>query len=356
MNFHDIQVTNDFLSDIVKNNQYNETIIDYYKLLSEGENLNLSSKMDSIENCNQFWHLDKYEQQKVKDFKRTNLCKDKFCNNCKKVKQASRMTQFIPHLQELEKEFDLFHVTLTVPNTNNHDYLKLIDSIKNMFSSYRKLNHYLLGIKKIKDIDFNNVYFGSLRSLEVTFNGDSYHPHLHCIFVMKKGFKLSKRFKNTYSKSKKNGLRKFSAFEILIQKIWRLSYESIKVTKKNIDDLEIGYSCSIDPIEEEHYFEVFKYMTKSNNDDDLFMSYDNFKVLYYSLKSVRQIQGYGILYNIKEDLNLEKLVDEYYNNLINELQEKEKPVEVSESPTDLLNNNDYVLISRKKIFSYLRTL
>ena len=174
----DIQITNDFISDIIKNNDYNETIINYYHRLQEEEGLSMGNKIHSIEECNQVWHLDLYELQKIKDFKKTNLCKDKFCNNCKKVKQASRMTQFIPQLQKLEKEFDLFHVTLTVPNVEGHDYLKLIKTIKTMFDSYRKLNHYLLGIKNIKDISFKKyLYVGSVRSLEVTYKNDSYHPH-----------------------------------------------------------------------------------------------------------------------------------------------------------------------------------
>ena len=354
----DIQVTHDFIKDVINNNGYNSIILDYYKRLEEEEHIDLTNKINSIDDCNSIWTLDKYELQKIKDFKKTNLCKDKFCNNCKKVKQASRLSQFVPQLKKLEEEFDLFHVTLTVPNVEGHDYNKLIKTIKIMFDSYRKLNHYLLDIKSIKDISFKKYFYvGSIRSLEVTYKNDSYHPHLHCIFAMKKGLKLSKRFKNTYSYSKKNGTRSFSSFEILIQKIWRLTNEGKKVTKKSIDDLEIGYSCSVDKIEDEHYFEVFKYMTKSNSDDEEdFMSYDNFKVLYYSLKSVRQIQGYGILYNLKEKENYEEEVDYLYNKIIDELKEKELPIEVMEAPEDLLKQNDYLIISRKKVFSYLRQL
>ena len=94
--------------------------------------------------CNKVWQLDKYENQKIKDFKKTNLCKDKFCSNCKKVKQASRMTKFIPHLDKLAEEFDLYHVVLTVPNVEGHNYFDLKEVIQKMFDSYRKLNHYLI--------------------------------------------------------------------------------------------------------------------------------------------------------------------------------------------------------------------
>lgn len=308
--------------------------------------------------CNKVWQLDKYENQKIKDFKKTNLCKDKFCSNCKKVKQASRMTKFIPHLDKLAEEFDLYHVVLTVPNVEGHNYFDLKEVIQKMFDSYRKLNHYLLSIKKIKDIDFYQYcYVGGIRSLEVSFNNDSYHPHLHCIFVMKKDLNFRKTFINKYSIDKfgKKKIRKFSSFEILIQKIWYLLNNDIKVTKDNIDNLDVGYSCMVDKVDEKAYYEVFKYMTKSNNEKDEFLSYDNFKVLYFSLKSVRQIQGYGILYGIK-DVDLSEEVDFYYNKLIEELQKKESPLEVFEAPKDILQEKEYLVISRKKIFSYLRTL
>ena len=155
---------------------------------------------------------------------------------------------------------------------------------------------------------------------------------------------------------KKNGFRKFTDFEILIQKIWYLLNNSERVTKKAIDNLELGYSCTIDSIDESSMYEVFKYMTKSNSDDDEFMSYENFRVLNYSLKSVRQIQGYGILFNLKDDLNIEQVVDTMYNSIIENLQENENPQECLETPEEVLKDNSYIVISRKKIFSYLRTL
>lgn len=379
-----IQITDDFIEDIIKNNTYNEKIIEYYKRLEreytkysyeeykieddeetkdifrieEDKTYNFQSKIDSIQNCNKFWQLDKYEIQKVKDFKRTNLCKDKFCNNCKKVKQASRMSQFTPHLEKLEKDFDLFHVVLTVPNVEGHNVKLLRDTIKNMFLAYRRLNRYLQHIETIKNLDFYEFgYVGSLRSLEVSFNENSYHPHLHCIFIMKKGLKLNKRYVNqfSYDKYNKKKLRKFSYFEILIQKLWYLLTNKKRVTKKNIEDLDFGYSCMIDNIEEQHYYEVFKYMTKSNNEKNEFLSYDNFKVLYFGLRSLRQIQGFGILYRIKE-IDNENEVEEKYNDIISYLHKTERPSEVFEAPKDVLNNKEFLVISRKKIYSYLKIL
>ena len=108
-------------------------------------------KIDAIENCNQLWEVDHYQQQKVKDFKRTNLCKDKFCNNCKNVKQASRLTKFMPIIEELAKDKYLYHMVLTIPNCNGED---LSNKIKSIFKNFYSLNRYLNINLKIKGLDF----------------------------------------------------------------------------------------------------------------------------------------------------------------------------------------------------------
>ncbi|VFC79032.1 replication protein RepB [Clostridioides difficile] len=124
---------------------------------------------------------------------------------------------------------------------------------------------------------------------------------------------------------------------------------------KNIDSISEGYSCTFDSINDSTYYEVFKYMTKSTDENSSLLTYENFKVLFFSLYRVRQIQGYGIFYNFKDDDNLDFEVDEYYKFVIDYLQKKESPVEVFEAPEDSLKD-DFLLISRKKIYSYLKNL
>ena len=83
-----IEITKYYVNQILVNNKYNQEVITeyYHQLQQEFQYINLQNKIDNISNCNSWWLLDYYKQQKVKDFKKTNLCKDKFCNNCKKVK------------------------------------------------------------------------------------------------------------------------------------------------------------------------------------------------------------------------------------------------------------------------------
>ena len=351
-----IEITKYYVNQILVNNKYNQEVITeyYHRLQQEFQYINLQNKIDNISNCNSWWLLDYYKQQKVKDFKKTNLCKDKFCNNCKKVKQASRLSNFMPLINQYKEQNSLYHLTLTVPNCEGGD---LASIIKTMFDSFRRLIRYFALDLKVKGLDFEKYgYIGAIRSLEVTFKGDSYHPHLHCILAFNNPLINNKYIENTYSLSKKNGYRKFTDFEILIQKIWYLLNKKIKVTKKAIDELELGYSCAIDNIDESSAYEVFKYMTKSTDEEKNVLTYENFKTLYFSLHRVRQIQGYGCFYNIKDDDSIIDEVDDLYNVIIELLKSKENPLEVSQTPEDLLTDDENIIISRKRIFSYLKKL
>ena len=243
-----LKIEKNFLKKISDNNYYNETIIKHYERLKKKyPKVNFARNIEALENCNQIWEMDYYKEQKVKDFKKTNLCKDKFCNNCKNVKQASRLAKFMPMIEEMSKDKYLYHMVLTVPNCKG---VELKETIREkLFKSFSYLVDYLKLKKKISGLDFEQYgYEGAIRSLEVTYRADDYHPHLHCIIALEKPLDDNRYIENTYSKSRKNGYRKFTDFEILIQKIWYLLNNGKRVTKKAIDNLDIGYSCTVDSI------------------------------------------------------------------------------------------------------------
>lgn len=313
----------------------------------------LKNKIERIETCNSIFQLDFYKKQKIKDFKRTNLCKDKFCNNCKKVKQASRMAQFIPEIEK-HKKYGMYHLVLTSPNVTGEE---LGESIKNQLRSFPRLIEYFKSKERIRGINFNEYgYMGAFRSLEVTYKSNSYHPHLHVLLIFDNLDISKKNIINDYSINHLEGgkvTRKFSEFEILIQKIWKLLLTGERVTLKNINDLDIGYSCTIDEFKDNDYYELFKYMTKSNS--DTFMTYENFKTLEKHLYNVRQIQGYGCLFRLK-DKDISDLVEEKYNEIIDRLRKVENEIEIFETPEQLLNDDENLLISRKKIHEYMRKI
>lgn len=353
MDYKDIIVDRDYISRVVKNNKFNTEIIKYYNILFDKyANVTIFNKIERMKDCNKIWLLDTYYKQKIKDYKKTNLCKDKFCNNCKKVKQAARMSKFIPELEKYK--CNLYHLVLTIPNCSGED---LRQNIKNIFSAYAKFIELLKGKKKIKGVNFEKYnYLGSVRSLEVTYSGNNYHPHLHCVLVLNNYIEVERNVKNDYSYNYGSLKTLFTNDEILIQKIWYLLINNIRLSKKEIDKLEHGYSCNLKKFKEDDYAELFKYMCKTTSEEGEILTYENFEVLYFALLNLRQIQGYGCLFNISDETDPNEIND-MYDKIIDELKEIELPKETFESPLDLLStSSDYIVISRKKIYKYLRDI
>lgn len=358
MNLDNAMVSKDLLRDVVKNIEYNKTIIDYYNSFSVNGSIAFDSDKllrisDRISSCNKYWMMDMYKEQKIKDFKKTNLCRDKFCSNCKKVKQAGRMAKYIPALESYKDK--LYHLTLTVPNCSGQNIQR---TYKKMAKSFKYLINYLNGHDKIKGIDFGSWnYEGAIRSLECTFRMDNYHPHFHVCLAM--DYKLSdyvhiNKFSYDYRKGYAELKRMFTDEEVLIQKIWYLLINDIKVTASSIEELQEGYSCTMSKFQDNDYAELFKYMTKETDEDGNVLTYDNFVSLYYGFYRVKQIQGYGCFYMIKDDVDLDSL-QEQYETFMEELRAKENPEIVYQTPQDLLEDNEYTLISRKNYFKFLQT-
>lgn len=357
---NDFEVSKDYLLKVHNNNNYNKVIVDYYQRLSEEKGNSFGStnkalhKVDSVTNCHKRFIIDRYDYNLIKDFKSTNLCRDKFCNNCKKLKQASRMSKYIPELSKYKD--NLYHITFTIPNVPGNE---LKDTLKKMSKSFSRLTEYFRLKRKrffLYDYFENLGFIGAIRSLEITFKLDSYHPHYHCAFAFT-NLTLDKTIENSYSKDYYNNRsdRLFSEFEIIIQKIWYLLMNDIRVTKENFDNLDLGYSCICDKFDDDDYIELFKYMTKETDEKNNILTYDNFKTLFFATYGIKQIQGYGELYKINDE-NIEEEVDKTYTSIIKFLKCHELPVEVIERPIDLLNDNVYTLISRKKIYQYLKKL
>lgn len=359
MNVEDITVPKEMLKSIEKNREYNKQIAKYYsRLISETDGSNkktLSNNLESLKDCNRLFFLDQYSLAKLKDFKKTNLCKDKFCSNCKKVKQASRMSKFMPLIEEQIKQYpNVYQMVLTVPNVPG---VELQKTIKKMNAAYSLMNRYLQNQRKIKDLNLDIGLIGAIKTLEVTYKKDSYHPHFHVFLVVDNDLG-EKKHSNVYShdRFKRREVRLFSEIEITIQKLWKMLYEGVRVTKANFDSLEIGYSAMVDKMQEGDYLELFKYMVKGETEDKKFMSYEQFKVLIVALKNVRQIQGYGVFHSVKDDDSMDLEVNRLYDEFIAELQKQENPESVCETVQDLMVDDKYTLISRKRIFKHLNQL
>ena len=167
-----------------------------------------SRRIDSIKDrgervklCTRFCKGDYYRLQGVKDLQKTNLCRDRFCDNCQNTLSQQRYEKFLPILENLREDYDIYHIVFTVPNV----YLKdLARTINVMYAGFNRLVRYFDGRKGIRGVNFAQYgYVGAVRSLEITKNKkrNDFHPHLHCLFLFRKGLKLdvNRKFLNVYS-------------------------------------------------------------------------------------------------------------------------------------------------------------
>lgn len=112
------------------------------------------------------------------------FCHDRLCPLCmarRSLKVYSQLNQIMNHLDSDRYEF-LF-LTVTVPNCQGEELPKVCDRILKSFTK-------MMRTKKLK-----SLVKGYFRSLEVTFNHNSYsksfmtfHPHLHAILAVPKNY------------------------------------------------------------------------------------------------------------------------------------------------------------------------
>ncbi len=300
-------------------------------------------KSFNVRGCFKSFSIQHYKKQNVKVIEKVILCHDKFCKNCQNKLSLERFMKFYPLIEDYRKTYDPYHVTLTVPNVPGR---KLKSTLDKMYDSIKYFMRYFNGNRKVNGIDFQKYgYVGAIRSLEInvkveTDGSISYHPHFHCIFLLKKGFKELRVHKNVYSFSNRSKqVTLFTDLEVLMQKLFYLIYNNVKVTKKNLEELPEGYSCkAIKKNTVDSCKEVFKYTLK-NEFKYIVDSYEVFKTLYKALYNRRVIQGYGCLYNYDfENVVSEDEVEQAFIDILIELGKIEAPDKVYQKLADILND------------------
>lgn len=343
----DLEVSDEDIAAVLNNREFNDTYSEYLMRRFEETNRHkYANRSESMTLCNKLWSGDRYTLQRIFDVKNVSLCHDKFCVNCQHLKQSHRLKLFEAMLPELSDKYDPYHLSITVPNVEG---AKLKSTVAVIFEAFKKLIRYLSGNAKIKGIDFTQYgYAGAARCLEIIANpNDDYHPHIHCLLLLCKGLGLHKHIVNTYSYDKHILTRKFSDFEVQIQKIFYLLVNGVKVTKKNIEALPLGYSCVMNQVEADNksWHDVFKYITKLSKNGEPSLSYEQFCTLDDVLYRRKVMQGYGVLYSVTED---EDGDDELYEQVIVKLGIVEDPID-STYPLEKLH--DEVRVENVKVIS-----
>ena len=364
MTVDELKFREDFFLGIDKKRQFNATIsamynqqltdLDYCSQRSDMDVL--ERKADNIARCMLDWKIDVYDKSRAKIIGDVYRCKDKFCYNCQSLLALQRFYTYRPVLDKYAKDYELFHVVLTQPNVQGR-YLKR--TVELMFDRFHYLIGYFNGHKKVRGIDFEKYgYVGAVRSLEVTQNRKTklYHPHFHCMFILRKGLSktddfvpwLYNSFSPDYS-GKGKGDRLFTTFEFLLQRLWCLLITRKKVTIENIKNIDEllprypdGFSVVVNPANGQ-YHEIFKYATKGAFKDGTMDDYEAFNTLESVLYNRRIYQTYGCLHGydfneVDDTLGLNDTTDTTFNQFLLSLREKEVPRTETENIGDVINN------------------
>lgn len=346
-------IKKEYFDEVKKNVNYNYQIADFYldKCEKTGQE-KWGEKGMRIGVCCKLWDVDFYRTLKIKDIKRVSLCKDKFCINCQKALARKRQDKFEPMLDELSKEYEIFHMVVTVPNCIDKE---LLSTVNKMYKKFQGLTRYFKGQSKVKGFDFLQYgYGGAVRSLEITYNkkNKEFHPHFHIMILLKKGLELTGEILNPYSFKSDGSKHKFSKLEILLQKIWFLLMNDERVTAKAIEELKLGYDVYLQNSAGE-YHECFKYACKGAFDEEnnLFLYNEQiFWTLYEALDNRRIIQGYGKLYNfgdLDEGDIIDDETDDLYERIVSALKDFETPSFMVESLDEILERVSYCLYLSK---------
>lgn len=133
----------------------------------------------SLVECGTFLQFGK-DMQGVYHLTGANFCRQRVCPMCQFRKAERTFAETLQVVKTLESEgFRFLHLVLTVPNPT-YEY-ELQTAVKIL---YRGFNRFL----KYKQVE--RAFKGALRCLEVSYNYNelSFHPHLHCLIVVRKSY------------------------------------------------------------------------------------------------------------------------------------------------------------------------
>lgn len=219
---------------------------------------------------------------------RANFCRDRLCSMCAWRRSKKVYSQVSKVMDKLESEYSFIFVTLTLRNCSADDLRYTFDRLLYSFKKFAL-------IRSIK-----RAFKGYFRAVEITrhpehYKSIEYHPHLHCIFAVKKSYFTS---------------RDYISHKDLVQ-YWRqaadLDYDPVvdirKVRPKVNDDGEINLKAAV--------LEVAKYSVKSSDllDGTPKMQEDAVQTLIATIGSRRLCSFGGVFKKAAQELKLDDLHD-----------------------------------------------
>ncbi len=378
----EFEFANEYFLEIAQRCRYNDTLASFYEIMADMQydklyplqerDLDLGIR-HSIEHSAEYqkmqtyvnraarmrccmrteWVSDYYRMSGIKVVKSVNRCRDRFCYNCQSVDALQRFYEYAPIIDGFSTDYDIYHCVFSQPNVPGFLLKQTMDLMQRSFS---KWVGYMSGKKKIRGIDFQEEFgfVGAVRALEVSQNDKDkyYHPHFHCMVVLKKGIDVTPRHRNrfSYDYTHRREDRLFSDLEVLLQRMWYLLMNGLTVTKKNIENLPQyagrqypdGFSCYAENAKG-HYHEIFKYCTKgSYKNGSILSDFDCARTLFDALYRRKVYQTYGCFYGIDmnevhESLRSDNPADVCFEEILDRLNEFEVPETVHEHLNDILH-------------------
>lgn len=218
-------------------------------------------------------------EKKLKD---ADFCRDRMCPTCqwrKSMKVFNQVSRIMDRVQEEQPELVPVFLTLTLRNCTGD---KLSETLDNVFQGWNRFTCR----DKIK-----RIVQGWFRALEITYNRDedTYHPHLHIILLVDKGYFKGKDYMHT------------TEWVQMWRKSMKLDYDPI------CDIRKVKYTKG----KHKPVAEVAKYTLK----DTEFVTDDNdltdklVSVLSKSLRGRRLFALGGLLKQIAQQIGIEELAE-----------------------------------------------
>lgn len=267
---------------------------------------NLDKRAARMFFCSNFLEFKQFDDGSPLKLHRANFCKDRLCPMCtwrRSLKQFGQTSKLMNYIQT-KGEYDYIFLTLTIKNIEG---MELSKSIKELTSGYSRLQ---------RRKEFKNAILGSIRHLEVSFNNNpysksfkSFHPHLHCILMVRKSYFTSR----DYIKQNK--------WLSMWQECVRVDYvPTLDVRKVNGNQNKAVCELSKYPVKMKSIIETTEDLT------DYAVSF-----LAIHMISVRLVEYYGLFRKYRKELKLEDIEN---GDLVNTESEDD----------DLRNELKYVII------------
>ncbi len=399
----DLEISESYVADIKDRTKYNANLAAYFvRLFEERDRDSYFRRSYAVGGCGQTMLFDFHNKTRLADLIRIELCHDRFCLNCAKMRQATYLQRFMPFILALSDDKDILHLVLTAPNVSA-PYLRSYMGI--FFEAYGRLIRILNGTVKIRGVDLSPLGFAAaLRNTEITYLRKDYHLHIHSILAVNKGLVMPKIHRNKFSynyvkdpetgKVRREYVRSFSDFELFLQKLWRLLVDRIAARvfkfgllctealppssplyyvfrdgialqasackKKGAVTLDSirsvgnnhGYSVVLDPVANGNFIQVFKYAFKCEDENAAFMSYENFVALQDGMHGKKFMQGYGQWRKLNCNDRIEDSFDEFFAIFKAYLWQVDRPESVHLTLDETLAKmraGEYTFITRSKL-------